>query len=86
MTYALLFKASAKKELYDLPDKILKKILPAIEGLTSNPRPVGVKKLKGKGENLWRIRVGDYRVIYLIDDFVHVVNIRKIGNRKEVYD
>jgi mRNA interferase RelE/StbE len=86
MNYAILFKESARKELYQLPDKILKKISLAIDLLAENPRPFGVKKLKGKGENLWRLRVGDYRVIYLIDDVVRIVNIRKIGNRREVYD
>jgi mRNA interferase RelE/StbE len=65
---------------------MLKKILSAIEALVENPRPAGVKKLKGKGENLWRIRVGDYRVIYLIDNTVRIVNIRKIGHRRDVYD
>jgi len=86
MSYTVLFKETAKKELYALPEKILKKVLAATDSLSINPRPVGVKKLKGKGENLWRIRIGDYRVIYLIDDKIRVVNIRKIGNRREVYE
>jgi mRNA interferase RelE/StbE len=86
MSYTILFKETARKELNTLPDKILKKVLSTIEALSINPRPTGVKKLKGKGENLWRIRVGDYRVIYLIDDIVRIVNIRRIGNRRDVYD
>jgi mRNA interferase RelE/StbE len=64
----------------------VQKILDAISELAVNARPVGVKKLKGKGENLWRLRVGDYRVIYLIDDSIHIVNIRKIGHRRDVYE
>ena len=86
MRYSILFKESAQKELYALPAKVRDKVFTAIEGLADNPRPIGIRKLKGKGENLWRIRVGDYRVIFLIDDVVRVVNIRKIGNRREVYD
>jgi mRNA interferase RelE/StbE len=86
MSYTVLFKETARKELYALPGKILKNVALAIDGLSINPRPPGVKKLKGKGENLWRIRIGDYRVIFLIDDAIRIVNIRKIGHRKEVYD
>jgi mRNA interferase RelE/StbE len=86
MSYAILFKETAKKELYLLPNNTLKKVLSAIDALALNPRPIGVKKLKGTGENLWRLRIGDYRVIYLIDDVVRIVNIRKIGNRRDVYD
>jgi mRNA interferase RelE/StbE len=67
MSYSIFFKETARKELYSLPDKMTKKIISAIDNLSDNPRPVGVKKLKGQGENLYRIRVGDYRVLYLID-------------------
>jgi mRNA interferase RelE/StbE len=86
MSYSVLLKETAKKELYALPSKIFTKVLAAIESLSVNPRPVGGKKLKGKGENLWRIRIGGYRVVYLIDDTIQVVNIRKIGNRRDVYE
>ncbi len=86
MSYVVYFKETARKELYKLPDKVLKKVLSAIDGLSNDPRPPGVKKLKGKGENLWRIRVGDYRVIYLVDDQIRIINVRKIGNRKDVYE
>jgi mRNA interferase RelE/StbE len=86
MSYTLYFKETARKELLKLPAKLISKISAAIDGLADNPRPVGVKKLKGQGENLWLIRVGDYRIIYLIDDVIRVVNIRKIGNRREVYN
>lgn len=86
MSYSIFFKETARKELLALPKKILNKVAVAIDGLAENPRPTGVKKLKGQGENLWRIRVGDYRVIYLIDDAVRIVNVRKIGNRRDVYD
>ena len=86
MSYTVLFKESARKELYTLPGKTLKKVADAIDGLSINPRPTGVKKLKGQGENLWRIRVGDYRIIYLIEDTIRIVNIRRIGHRKDIYE
>ena len=86
MSYKVIFKDSARKELYRLPDKTIQRILTAIEGLADEPRPAGVKKLKGKGESLWRIRVGDYRIVYLIEDSIKLIDIRKIGDRKEIYD
>jgi len=86
LSYTISFKETARKELYLLPDKIVQKILDVISELAVNARHVGVKKLKGKGENLWRLRVGDYRVIYLINDSIRIVNIRKIGHRRDVYD
>jgi mRNA interferase RelE/StbE len=86
MSYTIFFKETARKELYKLPAKTIHKLSEAIDGLAQNPRPSGVKKLKGQGENLWRIRVGDYRVVYLIDDIVRIVNIRKIGNRRDIYE
>ena len=84
--YEITFKESARKELYSLPDKMVKRISVAIDALAENPRPPGVEKMKGKKESLWRIKEGDYRVIYLIDDKVRIVNIRKVGNRRDIYD
>lgn len=46
----------------------------------------GEKKLEGKKEEIWRIRVGDYRIIYLIEDTIKIVEIRKIGHRKDIYE
>lgn len=63
----------------------VKKIKEAIDGLAENPRPSGVKKLKGNSEDLYRVRSGDYRVIYTIEDIVKVIDIRKIGHRKDIY-
>jgi mRNA interferase RelE/StbE len=53
--------------------------------LANNPRPIGVKKLKDSSEDLYRIRVGDYRVIYTINDGIRIVNILRIGHRKDIY-
>ncbi|HWY09896.1 MAG TPA: type II toxin-antitoxin system RelE/ParE family toxin [Bacteroidia bacterium] len=64
--YKITFKKSAEKEIQKLPSSIVTRIVPIIEGLSRNPRPTGSKKLAGSKENLWRIRIGDYRVVYLI--------------------
>jgi mRNA interferase RelE/StbE len=67
--------------------KLDKKIIPiiklAIADLTDNPRPYGYKKLKG--EDAYRIRVGDYRIIYEIDDGKIIVTVVSVGHRKDIY-
>lgn len=83
--YKITFKDSASKELQRLSKSVIKKIVLSINGLSENPRPDGVKKLKDSNENLYRIRVGDYRIIYVIDDGIKIVNIRRIGHRKDIY-
>ena len=84
--YAIRFKKSAEKELERLPAKIIRRISAAIDGLSENPRPPGSKKLEGQKESLWRIRIGDYRVIYLVSDIIKIVEIRRIGHRKDIYE
>jgi mRNA interferase RelE/StbE len=71
--------------LYKLPAVVIKQIVPAIDNLTINPKPKGSKKLEAQKNELWRIRVGDYRILYLIKDVVKVVEIQKIGHRKDIY-
>jgi mRNA interferase RelE/StbE len=83
--YIITFKESALKELSALQKPVIKKIARAIDKLGENPRPSGVKKLSGSNENLYRIRAGDYRVVYVIEDVVKIVNVRKIGHRKDIY-
>jgi mRNA interferase RelE/StbE len=83
--YKITFQSSAQKELEHMPKQVVHKIGIAIEKLAKDPRPVGVKKLKNSDEDLYRIRVGDYRVIYVIRDDIRIVNIRRIGHRKEIY-
>lgn len=83
--YSITFKKSAEKEIYKLPSPVAKRVSIAIDKLARNPRPVGSKKLEGQKENLWRIRIGDYRIIYSIEDEIKIVEIRKIGHRKDIY-
>jgi mRNA interferase RelE/StbE len=64
--------------------KLAARLVGAMRALAENPRPPGCKKLRG-GENLWRIRVGDFRVIYEIHDDVLVIVVVSVGNRRDVY-
>ena len=84
--YTVTFKPSALKELNDLNNKDVKSIMDKITALEKNPRPVNCKKLKGSNENIYRIRIGVYRVIYNIDDGIKVVSIRDVGHRKDIYE
>ncbi|SIT14443.1 type II toxin-antitoxin system RelE family toxin [Belliella pelovolcani] len=83
--YEIVVSKSASKELLKLPKKVNNKIINAILLLADNPRPSGAKKLRGLSEN-WRIRIGDYRVIYAISDEISIVDIRKVGHRKDIYE
>jgi mRNA interferase RelE/StbE len=83
--YTLLVKPSAKKELDALDVKAVTRIIPKMEALTANPRPSGSTKLKGF-RDLWRVRVGDYRVVYAIDDTAKRVDVMRIAHRREVYE
>jgi mRNA interferase RelE/StbE len=82
--YTVRFKPSADKALRKLPEMVQKRIVAAVEGLQSNPRPSGCVKLEGE-DALWRIRVGDYRVVYHIRDKELIVVVVRIAHRKDVY-
>lgn len=83
--YRVAFKSSAEKELFHLPENISARIFPRIKALATDPRPHGSKKLRG-GTDEWRIRVGDYRVVYTIDDEIRKVEVTRIAHRREVYE
>jgi mRNA interferase RelE/StbE len=82
--YRVLFKPSAEKALRQLPISVQKRIVAAVDGLQDNPRPPGAVKLTAEPD-LWRIRVGDYRVIYSIDDERLIILVVRITHRKDVY-
>ena len=82
--YSISFARSARKELERLPGDIADRILAKVETLCGNPRPAGVIKLHGQ-KNLWRLRVGDYRVVYSINDFSRTVDVSIIRHRRDVY-
>ena len=81
-SYRLLIKRSAVKELEALPAKDRRRIVPRIEGLASEPRPHGCEKLSGLEQ--YRVRQGDYRVVYGVDDEARVVIVVKIGHRRDL--
>lgn len=83
-SYTLALTESAAKELSRLTGPVVTRIAGRIERLADNPRPSGCKKLKG-GVNEWRIRIGDYRVVYTIEDTAKAVDVTRIAHRKEVY-
>ena len=83
--YAVEVKPSARKELEALPNSVLVRVILKIESLGDTPRPTGCKKLKGYKDQ-WRIRIGDWRVLYLIDDAMKLVSVTRIAHRREVYE
>ncbi len=84
-SYSLFFKRSAEKELRKIPSQYLAKIMSRIHTLSRDPRPQGVQFLKGEGR-YYRLRQGDYRIVYEVDDVHKIVTVIKIGHRREVYD
>ena len=83
--YKVIVSKTASKELADLPVQAVNRIIPAIKKLSEDPRPPGCKKLKGE-QNSCRIRIGDYRVIYTVEDIICIVDIRSVGHRKDIYE
>lgn len=84
-SYKVRIKRSAAKELEDVPGKKdRERIVKRIEALASNPRPSGVEKLSGIGEK-YRVRQGNFRIVYEIEDEVLVVTVIRIADRKDVY-
>jgi mRNA interferase RelE/StbE len=84
MAYRIEIKKSAEKELRKLPSKQLEQVRDAIDSLSRNPRHEGVIKLAGRDDQ-YRVRVGDYRIVFCIFDREVVVFIIAIDNRKDVY-
>ncbi|MBL7697596.1 MAG: type II toxin-antitoxin system RelE/ParE family toxin [Chitinophagaceae bacterium] len=83
--YRVVLTQTAEKELRRLPSQVIEKIVTVLRSLEENPRPAGCKKLKGY-KNLWRVRVGDYRLIYAIEEVIMLIDVREIGHRKDIYD
>jgi mRNA interferase RelE/StbE len=83
--YHVALTSSAERELKKLSSAMIARIALRLEDLVTHPRPPGCKKLKG-GDKEWRIRVGDYRVVYTIDDARLMVEVTRIRHRSEVYE
>jgi mRNA interferase RelE/StbE len=84
--YEIQFTPAARRIIKKFDRPIQERLLQRIETLAETPRPRGAEKLKGKKRGYYRVRDGDYRIIYTIDDSKLVVLIVTLGNRKEVYD
>lgn len=82
--YRVFFKAAADRQLKRLPVKMQVRIVRAVEALAGDPRPTSAVKLAG-AEDLWRFRIGDYRVVYQIADDELIVLIARVAHRKDVY-
>ncbi len=83
MAYRILLKRSAEKELAALPNQVHDRIVKKMLSLQEDPRPHGVKKLKGG--NGYRVRVGDYRILFVIEDNVQTIEVFSVVNRKDAY-
>jgi len=82
--YEILLERSAERDLKKLPKNMFDRVVLSIKSLAGNTRPHGARKITGSS-NDWRIRVGEYRIIYEIDDEVRVVKIMRVRHRREAY-
>ena len=81
--YKIELRRQAQRSLDRLPRKDFSRVIEEIKQLAETPRPRGVEKIKDSG--LWRIRQGDYRIVYAIDDNERLITILRIGHRREIY-
>jgi len=84
MAFRVEWKKSTRKDLRKLPPKVVDRVLETVEQLAENPFPVGVEKLAGS-EHAYRVRVGDYRVVYEVVTKTKLVEIQRVRHRKDVY-
>lgn len=81
--YNIELRRQAQRALDKLPKSDFQAVIEAIKDLAQTPRPRGIEKVKSTG--LWRIRQGDYRIIYAIDNKEHLVTVVRVGHRREIY-
>ncbi|MBI5770622.1 MAG: type II toxin-antitoxin system RelE/ParE family toxin [Verrucomicrobia bacterium] len=82
--YRVLLERGAEKDLARLSSEVHERVIAAITALALDPRPPGCRKLTG-GKSDWRIRIGDYRVVYEIADAIRIVRVNRVRHRREVY-
>jgi mRNA interferase RelE/StbE len=82
--HRILFAPAALRQFRKLPAAIQRRMSPHIDALADDPRPPGVVKLSGFAD-IYRVRVGDYRIVYEIQDVGLIILVLKIGNRRDVY-
>jgi mRNA interferase RelE/StbE len=84
MAYAVFLRPAGHRDLQNLSSNLRERVESAIDALAENPRPPGCKKLVGC-EDEWRVRIGEYRVLYVIDDTKRRVTIARVAHRREAY-
>lgn len=84
MVYEVYLERAAERDLRKLPAKIFQLVIPCIKALAENPRPLGCRKITGS-KNDWRIRIGNYRVIYEIDEKARALRVMRVRYRREAY-
>ena len=82
-SYSVVIKRSAERELRKIPKQDLRRVVTRIQGLAQEPRPPGCEKLSD--QERYRLRQGDYRIVYAVDDEARTVEVVKVGHRREVY-
>jgi len=85
MSYLVRLERNAERDLDRLPGTVLTRVDAKLTGLKTNPRPRGAVKLHGREGLGWRIRVGDYRILYTIDEVARVVSVYRIRSRASAY-
>ena len=85
MAYTIRIERRAEKELRDIPRRDQERLLEAIASLGEDPRPNGVKKYRSEERDIYRVRVGVYRIVYVIDDDRLLLLVIRVGHRKDVY-
>ena len=83
--YTVIVKRSAQKEVRALDGGLRTRVIRVLRGLATEPRPAGCRKLVGS-ENRWRVRLGDHRIIYTIDDAGHLLEIIAVRHRSKAYE
>ena len=84
-SYSLEIKPSAQKELDALDDAMFIRVDRKILALADDPRPAGCRKLRGYKDQ-WRVRIGAWRVVYVINDTARLVSVRRVAHRREIYE
>jgi mRNA interferase RelE/StbE len=82
--HEVLLERRAQRDIKKLPTEVFHRIIPSIKALAEDPKPPGCRKI-AESKNDWRIRIGEYRVIYEIDEHAEAVKVMRVRHRKEVY-
>ena len=83
-SYQIEFRGSAERELHRIDPQMIPRVVAAVRALAEEPRPSGIRKLAGS-EQAYRIRIGDYRVVYTVDDRQRIVSVDRVRHRKDAY-